>query len=493
LTNLGTSAPLLADEVERLRRRMRAARFQILESDQQRETMRQSRSWQFTEPLRSVAGTFPRFARICWLGIKFLVWSVQGNLPARIRGWCRARDQAQEGGDDPPYHRDPQNAESAVEKGGPLFEEGVSQLERPSILVADVSLPDPERSAGDRSSFQILQALAKSGYRVFSWYDNRIPDEPTRIRLESFGVVVMGPSRVPDLGDWLEKHGRSLNFVLLARPGLTRKLLQMVIRYSDAKLIYYGHDLHYARLQAEAKMSGDPDLAERAERMRANERGIWRLVDTVIYPSDAETKAVRAQEPLVSARTLTLCAFDRFTTRHMVPNGANLLFVGSYGHPPNRDAALWLASEVFPAILRVRPDARLILAGSGPTQAILALAGPSISVPGRLTEQALTAIYDTARVVLAPLRFGAGVKGKILEALSLGVPLVTTSVGAQGIPNLEAIVPVFDDTERLVAATVRLLTDDVEWHARSRAQAMYASEHFSHAAFEASLMQALSA
>ncbi len=171
----------------------------------------------------------------------------------------------------------------------------------------------------------------------------------------------------------------------------------------------------------------------------------------------------------------------------------DLLFVGSYGHPPNRDAALWLASEIFPAVLRARPNARLILAGSAPTQSILSLAGPAISVPGRLTEQALSELYDSARVVLAPLRFGAGVKGKVLEALSLGVPLVTTSVGAQGIPDLGAIVPVVDDTEHLVAATVRLLIDDVAWLTQSRVQANYASEHFSQAAFETSLMRALSA
>ncbi len=67
-------------------------------------------------------------------------------------------------------------------------------------------------------------------------------------------------------------------------------------------------------------MTGDPDLAELAEIMRANERGIWRLVDTVLYPSEDETKAVIEQEPLVSARTLTLCAFDKFTTRNVVPN-----------------------------------------------------------------------------------------------------------------------------------------------------------------------------
>ncbi len=172
--------------------------------------MRQSRSWQFTAPFRHIAAKFPHFAWIGWTMIKFLVWSLQGDLLVRIRGWQRARRRAQEEISESRQHRDVSNVECDIKEYNSVFANDAGRPQQPSILVIDVSLPDPERSAGDRSSFQILQALARLGYKVFSWYDNREADEPTRIRLEAAGVTVMDPSRASDLGKWLKQYGKSL-------------------------------------------------------------------------------------------------------------------------------------------------------------------------------------------------------------------------------------------------------------------------------------------
>jgi len=92
-----------------------------------------------------------------------------------------------------------------------------------------------------------------------------------------------------------------------------------------------------------------------------------------------------------------------------------------------------------------------------------------------------------------PLRFGAGVKGKIVEALSRGLPLVTTSTGAQGIPGLADIVPVQNEVGQIVAAMQKLLTDDDAWIGQSRAQLNFAQPHFSKDAMRASILGALTA
>ena len=85
-----------------------------------------------------------------------------------------------------------------------------------------------------------------------------------------------------------------------------------------------------------------------------------------------------------------------------------------------------------------RADARLIIVGGGAPNHVKALAGPSVELTGMINDEALATRYTQSRVAIVPLRFGAGVKGKVIEALHAGVLIVTTQVGAQGLPGLES-------------------------------------------------------
>jgi glycosyltransferase involved in cell wall biosynthesis len=114
-----------------------------------------------------------------------------------------------------------------------------------------------------------------------------------------------------------------------------------------------------------------------------------------------------------------------------------------------------------------------------------------VNVTGYVTEQELSQLYNQHRVVIVPLRFGAGVKGKVVEALNCGLPLVTTSIGSQGIIGLDAIVPVNDEVTDIVASLKRLLTDDNAWKIQSRAQQDFAQQFFSRAAMQKSILSAL--
>ena len=488
-----SSKSIFDNEISHGHQRLRQMRLQLMEADRRYDAIRQSRSWQATAPLRAISQKFPDIAWVGWVAVRALIWALSGELPVRVKAWFRARRQVREDMSEPDKRDDKKlDTPEIAFLNSDEFDLILSQ-QKHSILVVDAILPDPERSAGDRSSFHIQTTLVRNGFNVFSWYNSRQPDALTAARLSAQGIFVMDPDRIASLDQWLELYGNCLDYVLLARPELTRNLLPLFISKTAAKLIYYGHDLHYMRMQAEANLTSDPDLAERANRMLAIERSVWRLVDVVLYPSDSETAAVQRLEPRVTARTLTLCAYEKFIPRMSPTPGAMLLFVGSYGHPPNRDAAIWLVSEIFPQVLRFRPDAQLVLAGSGPTHSITALAAPKIYVPGRVTNEELSELYDRARIVVAPIRFGAGVKGKVLEALSCGVPVVTTLFGMQGIPNIESILTASDRTDKFVDAIVNLLNNDDLWMVQSAAQTKYASEHFSESAFSKSLMSAINA
>ena len=183
--------------------------------------------------------------------------------------------------------------------------------------------------------------------------------------------------------------------------------------------------------------------------------------------------------------------YDRFRARTAPPAAPVILFVAGFAHPPNIDAACWLVHAILPLVRRALPEVRLVLAGSHPTAAVRALAGDAIEVTGNLSGEALLERYAAARAAVVPLRVGAGVKGKVVEALQQGLPLVTTTIGVEGLAGLEAVVPVSDEPEAIARALLELLQDDRRWMRQSAGQLDYAERHFSKAALAESVLAAL--
>src|SRR5690606_18449202 len=125
--------------------------------------------------------------------------------------------------------------------------------------------------------------------------------------------------------------------------------------------------------------------------------------------------------------------------------GRHVMFIGGFGHKPNVDGILWFMAEVWPRLVARDPAFRITIAGSHPPPEVLALAGDAVTVTGRISAADLAALYARASVAIAPLRYGAGVKGKVIEAFASGIPMVTTSVGVQGIADPVDLAFVADD------------------------------------------------
>lgn len=357
---------------------------------------------------------------------------------------------------------------------------------RPVVLIVDHYVPEPDRDAGSVAMMALIDALLVAGALVkFLPWDQRLRGA-YGAALQDRGVEVIADR---DPRSWLRMHGADLDAVLLSRPDVAAVCIADIRRLTTARIAYFGHDLHAARLRQQAKLG--LARARDARRMQRLERRIWARTDIVLYPTAEEVAEVRQLAPDTKARVQPIYAFTRFGVLRSAPAAPQLLFVAGFAHPPNVDGAVWFVHEILSLVRASVPAVRLQIAGSRPTPEVLALAGDAVSVRQDVCDAELADLYAAARVAVVPLRFGAGVKLKVAEALRDGVPLVTTSTGAQGLPGLADIADVEDMPAAFAAAIIRLLRDDVLWARRSAAQIAYAQHRFTPDALRVSLCAAL--
>ncbi|MFZ4288297.1 methyltransferase domain-containing protein [Variovorax sp. HJSM1_2] len=355
-------------------------------------------------------------------------------------------------------------------------------VQKKTILVIDHYVPQPDRDAGSRSMWCFLREFKAMGLNVKFWPANLWHDPEYTKLLQQEGIeVYFGGEYAGRFVEWIQEHANNLDYVFLSRPQIAAEHLDAVKNFTQAKVLFYGHDLHYARLMGEYEKTQDARVLKHAKESQALEESLWRQMDVVYYPSASETEAVLKSLPTATARTVPLYFFDKkeFEVCQTGRNKETLLFVAGFGHPPNVDAAKWLVTEILPRVKAKIPNAQLILAGSNPTDEVKALANGHIKVTGYVSDDALDAYYRTCGLAVVPLRFGAGVKGKVLEALHHAVPLVTTSVGVQGLQGLNEVASVFDEPGAIAEAIVGLILDPEKWNQAATDGLNYVHTHFS--------------
>lgn len=355
-----------------------------------------------------------------------------------------------------------------------------------TILIVDHYVPQPDRDAGSRTMWQFIRMFLHKGFSVKFWPENLYNDPAYAPMLLQHGVeVVYGAEYRQGFAQWMQQHGADIDAVLLSRPYIAINFIEAVRRSTAAPLLYYGHDVHYLRIEDHLRMQpSDRVLRAELETARNLEHKVWEQVDVVYYPSASETQHVRAwldeHAPQVRCHTIAAYAFDDFPADpgSRLAERHDLIFVAGFAHLPNVDAAKWFVGEVLPHIRRHRPQIRLDLVGSNPSDEVKALHGDGVTVTGFVTDEELAARYARARVVVAPLRFGGGMKGKVIEAMRFGVPCVTTSTGVQGLEQTGDFLAAADTAEDFAERVLHLLDDDAAWRQSSAAGQAFVRANF---------------
>jgi glycosyltransferase involved in cell wall biosynthesis len=349
----------------------------------------------------------------------------------------------------------------------------------PVAVIVDFHLPEYDRHAAGMGTYQYTRLLCELGFAVVFIPDDRQPDEPYGSALRRLGVEVCDSPF--DFGAWISRYGGAVELGWLSRTYVAVPYVDPIRAASSAKIIFCGHDLHFVRLGRQAGVEGRPELYATADRARTMERWLVRRADAVVTFSSTERQLIfETFGAADKVHVVPAYIYDVDSQAHDVPVAGrrDLVFVGNFRHDPNADAVRWFRKEIWPLVAPTLPEARFVVLG--PDAGKLGLAPDErLDVVGYVPD--LDPHFARARLSVAPLRFGAGIKGKVVASLARGVPLVATAIAAEGMGLTDGIdVLLADEPESFARQISRLWHDEQLWADLSAAGRAYVARGFSH-------------
>jgi GT2 family glycosyltransferase/ubiquinone/menaquinone biosynthesis C-methylase UbiE/glycosyltransferase involved in cell wall biosynthesis len=335
------------------------------------------------------------------------------------------------------------------------------------VLVLDLCTPEPDKDAGSITAAGIMHLLQQLGCKVtFAPVDNFLFLERYTTDLQRQGIECLYAPFVTSIDDYLAAHGAEFDLVLVFRFLTAERHLEAIRRHAPKTPVWlHTSDLHFLREQREAELRADRAIAVAAARMKRKELEVISGVDCTIVHSTYEQQMLAAELP--EARVAVFgWAIDAPGTTTPFEQRKNIGFIGGYQHPPNVDGAMYFAREVLPLVRAALPDVRFLVIGSNPPDELRALESEAVTVTGFVPD--LAPVLDGLRLSVAPLRYGAGIKGKIGTSLAHGLPCVGTPLAVEGMNLTDGLdVLVADSPAALADAVIRAYTDAALWQGLS--------------------------
>lgn len=332
---------------------------------------------------------------------------------------------------------------------------------RGRVLVVDAYTPTPDQDSGSLRMVNFMRILRNLGYAVSFMPENLAYMPNYTPAIQALGVEALyHPYSEPVR--WFRENGTSLRYIILSRHYVAANFIGLCRLYApQAKLIFDTVDLHYLREQRAAELENRTDLKHQATITRANELKIMRECDITLVVSPIEQALIKKELPQIRVEILSN-VHEIYGCRKPFSERGDLIFIGGFQHTPNVDAILFFISQVWPLVHPSLPEIKLHIVGSKTPEEILALNGNGITVHGFVED--IAPLMDNCRLSIAPLRYGAGVKGKVNMAMSYGLPVIATSIAVEGMyVRVGEDVMVADKPADFAAAIVEIYQDEFLW------------------------------
>lgn len=350
---------------------------------------------------------------------------------------------------------------------------------RPHVLVIDDVYPRTDEYSGALSIVSHMRIFTDLGYQVvFVARDQLAERTPYREQLEALDVICVGPERAVSIDQLLEREGAGFAICFLSRVHVGGAFYEKA-RSScrSAKVIFNLGDLHHLRAGRRVQLMGDQSRDAEIARTKARELELVRAADASIVVSSIEKRIL--DEAVPGARIFHMPLIRESPGRAGPFRGrSGIGFLGGYLWPPNTDAARFFLAEIWP-LVRVRlPDAKFFLIGSNLPDEFANLSGPGIVPVGYVPN--LAEPLAKLRLTVAPIRFGAGTKGKVVSSLAHGVPAVLSEIAAEGMDLVDGKHALIGrDPAHFAEQIVRLHEDEALWNALSEAGLARVQRHHS--------------
>ena len=359
-------------------------------------------------------------------------------------------------------------------------------------LVVDNSVPDGDRDAGSVAILSHMGALQRLGYEVaFMPADLSLQGKTGLTALTAAGIECYGLPLFTSVEEVLRREAGSFDLVYLHRLPNAARYTPMVRHYcSNAHLVYGVADMHHIRTHRQGLVEERGELVAAAGRMRFAEFMAAWAAAAVITHSDVEAALLRDAVPGVRVHVVPWSMAQQ-PTAVPVARRHGLAFIGSYAHAPNVDAARWLVHDIMPLVWQHDPDIECLLVGHDLPDDLSHVTTRGVVPIGPIRD--LAGVFDRVRLTVAPLAFGAGIKGKVLNSLAAGVPCVCTPVAAEGLALPSALdVCLASDPHGLAKAVIALHDDLARNGQAAEAGLAYVGKHYSETVLDAAMRQAVS-
>jgi arylsulfatase A-like enzyme/glycosyltransferase involved in cell wall biosynthesis len=341
-------------------------------------------------------------------------------------------------------------------------------------LVITYEVPQFDKYSGAHRFFNLLRVLRELGFSVTVLSDSAVVRTNYSEPVADLGVeIVYGQSRFRHL----KELGGFFDYVVLHTPS-TAMYIDLVRRYfQKAFVIFDTSDLHYVRFEREGEVTGNTESLRKARDYKQTELSLAKKSDAVFVVSEAEGAVLARDGGNIRIEIVPNIHFVKSTSTPF-ERRRDIMFIGAFAHTPNADAVLYFIREIFPAVSE-RLDVNFYIIGKNPPQELLSLQSPNIIATGYVPN--ITPYFEKCRLMVAPLRYGAGVKGKLTQSMSMGLPFVTTTIGAEGM-DLQDRRHCFvaDDPAAFAERVVNLYTEKELWETFRENSLLLARERFSY-------------
>jgi GT2 family glycosyltransferase len=331
------------------------------------------------------------------------------------------------------------------------------------VLVIDAYTPEPDQDSGSVRLRYLLDCFAQLGYGVTFFADNRGHAGSYSQDMQQAGIEVLYNPWILSLHDFFRERGEEFSFVFISRHYVAANYLSLIERYCPgAKFLFDTVDLHYLREQRLAELEDSLPLKRTASQTRRSEMAVISAADATLVLSPVE-KTVLAQDA-PDARVHVISNIHEITgSRRPFSERKDIYFVGGYQHPPNIDAAMWFVRRIWPQVHKALPDLTFHLIGSKAPEQVRSLHGDGVIFHGYV--ESMDPWLDGCRLAVAPLRYGAGIKGKVNMSMAHGQPVVATPMAVEGMFAKEGEdVLVAEGEEEFAEAIIRLYGDEALWN-----------------------------